>query len=172
MSALYENSEYAGSNSNKTSVELEPAHFEHFLVYALSNINCNNGTSVFIPEGYSPILVRDNMTKKSKTIIEIQELKIPAWIYNPVKRPPNAFILFRNTIKDELIKDKPNICNRQILIIASKKWNKINESEKAEYKLQSERMRMQFKSKKLKCKYKTRKQKLLRNLTELFQSII
>src|SRR5438874_2031094 len=96
---------------------------------ALSNINCNNGILVFIPEGYSPILVRDDMTKKFKTIIEIQELKIPAWIYNPVKRLPNAFILFRKTFQDELkIQEKPNIDNQQISKIAGERWNKISES--------------------------------------------
>ncbi|CAG8853821.1 4134_t:CDS:2, partial [Gigaspora margarita] len=62
------------------------------------NIELNNGMSVFIPEGYSPILIREVDTKKLKTIIEIPELniRVPALILNNIKRPQNAFLLFRN----------------------------------------------------------------------------
>ncbi|CAG8438142.1 7667_t:CDS:1 [Dentiscutata heterogama] len=137
-------------------------------------IKCKNGISVFIPPGYSPILISKEVTKNLKTIKEFPELniRVPALIYNPVKRPQNSFLLFRNKIKDEIIKDNPNIDTRQISKIAGNKWKKLSEYEKSRYKLQSERLRMQFKSKNLKCKYKTRKQHLLKSLSVLFQSII
>ncbi|CAG8855909.1 11658_t:CDS:1, partial [Gigaspora margarita] len=90
------------------------------------NIELNNGMSVFIPEGYYPILIREDDTKKLKTIIEIPELNIRvlALILNNIKCPQNTFFLFRNEVKDkikyELIKDNPNIRvdNRQISKIA------------------------------------------------------
>ncbi|CAG8760169.1 8235_t:CDS:2, partial [Gigaspora rosea] len=75
------------------------------------NIELNNGMSVFIPGGYSPILIREDDTKKLKTIIEIPELNI------------------RDKIKYELIKDNSNIRidNRQILKIAGEEWKKLIE---------------------------------------------
>ncbi|RIB30388.1 high mobility group box domain-containing protein [Gigaspora rosea] len=136
--------------------------------------------TVFIPVGYSPILIREDDTKKLKTIIEIPELniRVPALILNDIKRPQNAFLLFRNEVKDkikyELIKDNPNIRvdNRQISKIAGEKWKTLTELEKAPYKLKSKNQRMKYKSKNLKYKYKTRKQNLLKSLSVLFQSII
>ncbi|CAG8779071.1 6373_t:CDS:1, partial [Racocetra fulgida] len=98
-----------------------------------SHIERNNEISVFIPQGYSPILIHADAMKKLKTIKEFPELKIrvPALIFNPIKRPPNAFLLFRNKIKDQII--NPNIDNRQISKIVDNKWNKLPESEKARY---------------------------------------
>ncbi|CAG8758975.1 6640_t:CDS:2, partial [Gigaspora margarita] len=126
------------------------------------NQNClkrmlNNGMSVFIPEGYSPILIREDDMKKLKTIIEIPELNIhvPALILNNIKRPQNAFLLFRNEVKNkikhELIKDNPNIRvdNRQISKIAGEKWKTLTELEKAPYKitiLKEDRLEQNFDS--------------------------
>ncbi|CAG8452584.1 6825_t:CDS:1 [Dentiscutata heterogama] len=141
----------------------------------LQNIQCNNGITVFIPQGYSPILIHEDDTKQLKIIKEFPELRIcvPALIFNPsIKCPQNSFLLFRNEIKDEIIKDNPKIDTRQISKIAGNKWNKLPEYEKSRYKLQSERLKMQYKSKNLKCKYKTRKQNLLKSLSILFRTIV
>ncbi|CAG8582225.1 29592_t:CDS:2 [Gigaspora margarita] len=40
------------------------------------NIESNNGITVFIPQGYSPILIHEDATKKLKTIEEFSELRI------------------------------------------------------------------------------------------------
>ncbi|CAG8569722.1 6280_t:CDS:1 [Cetraspora pellucida] len=134
------------------------------------NIGCNNRIFVFIPQGYSPFLIREDATKKLKTIKEFPELniRVPALIFEPIKCPLNAFMLYQK----EKMKDNPSMDTCQISKIARNEWNKLPESEKARYKLQSEKLRMQFKSKNLKCKYKTRKQKLLKSHSVLFQSII
>ncbi|CAG8719776.1 16009_t:CDS:1, partial [Racocetra persica] len=60
------------------------------------NIEHINGISVFIPQGYSPILISEDATKKLKTIKELPELNIhvPALIFNPVKYLLNVFILY------------------------------------------------------------------------------
>ncbi|CAG8844688.1 15343_t:CDS:1, partial [Racocetra persica] len=75
------------------------------------NIEHNNGISVFIPQGYSPILIHEDATKKLKTIKEFPDLnlRVPALIFHPIKRQPNTFLLFRNKIKDQII--NPNIDN-------------------------------------------------------------
>ncbi|CAG8854805.1 32335_t:CDS:2, partial [Gigaspora margarita] len=113
------------------------------------NIELNNRMSVFIPEGYYPILIHEDDTKNLKTIIEIPELNI------------------RDKIKYELIKDNPNIHvdNHQISKIAGKEWKKLTELEKAPYKSKSKNQRIKYKSKNLKYKYKTRKQNLLKSLS-------
>ncbi|CAG8581786.1 23586_t:CDS:2, partial [Racocetra persica] len=103
------------------------------------NIKHINGISVFISQGYSPILISEDATKKLKTIKELLELNIRvlALIFNSVKCPLNAFILYQK----EKIKDNPNMNTRQISKIARNKWNKLPESKKARYKLQSESLK-------------------------------
>ncbi|CAG8839418.1 2656_t:CDS:1, partial [Gigaspora margarita] len=119
----------------------------------LQNIQYNNRITVFIPQGYSPILIHEDDTKQLKIIKEFPELRIhvSALIFNPpIKHLQNSFLLFTNEIKDEIIKDNPKIDTRQISKIARNKWNKLSEYEKSRYKLQIERLRMQYKSKNLK----------------------
>ncbi|CAG8847278.1 30245_t:CDS:2, partial [Gigaspora margarita] len=107
----------------------------------LQNIEHNNGIIVFIPQGYTLILIHENATKQLKIIKKLSELRICvlALIFNPLsKHPQNSFILFQNEIKDEIIKDNPKIDTCQILKIAGNKWNKLSEYKKSKYKLQFE----------------------------------
>src|SRR5947208_3636716 len=80
----------------------------------LTNIEKNrNGTTVFIPSGYSSILIPNNDKFDSRNMIKKlpkSNLEIPAFILNlelldipsneKVKKPPNAFILFRKDYCD------------------------------------------------------------------------
>ncbi|CAG8762373.1 13110_t:CDS:1, partial [Ambispora leptoticha] len=51
------------------------------------NIEHNNGITVFITQGYSPILIHEDATKKLKTIKEFPDLnlRVPALIFHPIK---------------------------------------------------------------------------------------
>ncbi|CAG8730352.1 1457_t:CDS:1, partial [Racocetra fulgida] len=95
------------------------------------NIERKKGIFVFIPQGYSPFLIREDATKKLKTIKEFPELniRVPALIFDPIKRLLNAFMLYRK----EKIKDNLNMGACQISKIAGNEWNKLPESEKARY---------------------------------------
>ncbi|KAF0366327.1 calcium/proton exchanger [Gigaspora margarita] len=97
---------YGGSAVNQCSIISPKSSFKNnngaftFKSCILPNIEFNNGMTVFIPVGYSPILICEDDMKKLKTIIEIPELNIRvlALILNNIKRPQNAFLLFRNEI--------------------------------------------------------------------------
>ncbi|CAG8853678.1 23682_t:CDS:2, partial [Gigaspora margarita] len=78
----------------------------------LQNIERNNGITVFIPQGYTLILIHEDATKQLKIIKKLPELRIY-----------------------EIIKDNPKINTRQISKIAGSKWNKLSEYEKSRYKL-------------------------------------
>ncbi|CAG8662145.1 35082_t:CDS:1, partial [Racocetra persica] len=75
-------------------------------------LNVKKGIFVFIQQGYSLFLISEDATKKLKTIKEFSELniRVPALIFDPIKRPLNAFMLYRK----EKIKDNPNIDAHQI----------------------------------------------------------
>ncbi|ODN92730.1 nonhistone protein 6 [Cryptococcus wingfieldii CBS 7118] len=73
--------------------------------------------------GINPATGKKERKKKEKKI------KDP----NAPKRPPSAYILFQNDVRDEIRRSNPNIAYKEILHIISAKWKDLADDQKKVY---------------------------------------
>ncbi|WVQ74864.1 hypothetical protein IAR50_004471 [Cryptococcus sp. DSM 104548] len=73
--------------------------------------------------GINPATGKKERKKKEK------KLKDP----NAPKRPPSAYILFQNDVRDEIRRSNPNIAYKEILHIISAKWKELGDDQKKVY---------------------------------------
>ncbi|CAG8727775.1 36226_t:CDS:1 [Gigaspora margarita] len=138
----------------------------------LFNIENNNGMTVFIPNEYSPVLVRNNnKTVNSQNMIkELPGLKIPripAYILNTEphkslpeqksKKPPNSFIIFRNDMCHIVKAKYPQFSNHEVSCFIGKLWCELSQELKREYQQRAKEIKLEYQKQNSGYKYTYKK---------------
>ncbi|CAG8795607.1 14838_t:CDS:1, partial [Racocetra persica] len=105
----------------------------------IKSSNRVNGITVFIPTGYSSILVQNSENVNSKDMIkELPELniKIPAYILNTAenvsynektaKKPSNSFMIFQSQICHMVKAKFSHLNNHQVSSFIGYLWSKLS----------------------------------------------
>ncbi|CAG8525541.1 15274_t:CDS:2 [Dentiscutata erythropus] len=117
------------------------------LLSEIKSSNGVNGITIFIPCGYSSVLICNNENVNSKNMIKELlwlNLKIPAFILNTesdtplnektATKPAKCFLIFRNGIHLEIQKQYPWLSNHEVSKLAGILWNILDSKSKEKYK--------------------------------------
>ncbi|CAG8554478.1 32755_t:CDS:1 [Racocetra persica] len=117
------------------------------LISNIENSNEITGITVFIPSGFSPVLVRNNETVNSQNMIkEIPRLNIKILVLvlntgidislneKATKKAPNCFMLFRKDMCHIVKAYYQHLSNHEVSILIAKLWKHVNDEIKDEYK--------------------------------------
>ncbi|OHS98711.1 hypothetical protein TRFO_08690 [Tritrichomonas foetus] len=80
----------------------------------------------------------------------------------PIKRPPNAYMLFCKEIREQLLQKEPDLTYKSVMNRFGELWKNMTKEEKAPYKDKARQLQSEFKAKHPNYKYKPRKQKISR----------
>jgi hypothetical protein len=113
------------------------------------NFDTINNSFYLIPNEYIPILVNKNLFKNPDIAIKsVKDIQIPLYSLDNcrencyIKKPPNAFIIFRNESFQKVKINNPNCSSREISIIIGKIWRQMTKECKLPYQIKaSELMR-------------------------------
>lgn len=118
-----------------------------------------------IPNEYVPVLVKKSLFKNSEKAVKIiNGIQMPMYILDDfcgyTKRPPNAFILFRNEVFKKVKLDNPNNSSRELSKIIGDMWKQMSKENKLPYHLKANEMSSRYSRIYPRYKYK----KVLSNL--------
>jgi len=121
-----------------------------------------------IPNEYIPILIKKSEFKNpDKAVKKFENIQIPTYKLDNcregyIKKPPNAFIIFRSEIFSQVKTSHPNSSSREISTIIGKMWNQMTKECKLPYQLKANEIMKIHKRLNPKHKYK----KFLRNIKQ------
>ncbi|CAG8484068.1 22814_t:CDS:2 [Racocetra persica] len=135
--------------------------FQSFKTNIISNIENSNeitGITVFIPNGFLPVLVQSNETVNLQNMIkELPKLKIkiPAWVLNTAgidqslnekvtKKAPNCFMLFQKDMCHIVKAYYQHLSNHEVSILIAKLWKQVNDEIKDEYRKQAQEIQKEY----------------------------
>ncbi|CAG8469775.1 37315_t:CDS:1 [Gigaspora margarita] len=138
----------------------------------LSNLKISKGFIVFIPNEYSPALVRNNETVNSQNMIKELSgstgLNIPRFILNtethnsltdkPTKKSPNSFILFRNDMCDIVKVKYPQFSNYEASSFIRQLWGESSQQIKNKYRQLAKDIKLEYQKQNSSKKYTYKKQ--------------
>jgi sRNA-binding carbon storage regulator CsrA len=92
----------------------------------------------YIPSGYVPILINKSLFKNAaKAVRKLNNINIPLYILEDfdikIKKPPNAFIIYRSEIYKHIKNEYPNATSRKLSQIIGNMWNNQSEENKSYY---------------------------------------
>jgi HMG (high mobility group) box len=103
----------------------------------------SNNSFYMISDEYIPILIKKDLFKNpQKAVKKIDNIPIPTYVIDNfgegcIRKPPNAFILFRKEVFKKVKIDNPNQSSREISIIIGKMWREMSQENKLSYKLKA-----------------------------------
>ena len=86
-----------------------------------------------------------------------------------LKRPPNAFFLFQNEIREQIKLENPNLNQIEISKIISKKWKELDLNIKEKYEIISKENFKKFKIENPNYNYKLKKNKKIIKKNEIIK---
>jgi hypothetical protein len=108
------------------------------------NIDTINNSFYLIPNDYIPILINKSLFKNpDKAIKKVEDIQIPLYALDNcrkncyIKKPPNAFIIFRSESFQKVKINNPNCSSREISIIIGKMWRQMTKECKLPYQLKA-----------------------------------
>ena len=121
----------------------------------------------YIPNEYVPVLIKKNLFKNAdKAVKKINNLNVPLYVLDnfelDTKKPPNAFILFRNEIFKDIKLQYPNSSSRELSKIIGSMWNNMTKDNKLPYIIKAIEIKKKHKTLYPSHKYK----KVLKNLKQ------
>ena len=109
-------------------------------------IDLINNSFYLISNEFIPILIKKNLFKNPQKAVKIvDKVKIPSYELDNfdecyVKKPPNAFIVFRSEIYKKVKLDNPTSTSREVSVIIGKMWKNMNKESKLSYQIKANGM--------------------------------